>query len=225
MYGGFPPAPARRRNAPPVQGGGDLPKRLRAGGLSLGDDRRDSGGEGVSPGRAGGVDGGAGLGQAWVAEGLPTGLGGGQGGLVRSLMILRSRSARAAKRCSVNGSTSAPSSATRKGTRCAIKPETKWTSWLSRSSLATATGHVFPLRRVLGEGLGQIRAALEGVRALAGLNFSELGDDLEPLGLGEPGDGGALGVDAKPRAALLAGADPVVGDERLRHDGRRPVHP
>jgi hypothetical protein len=64
--------------------------------------------------------------------------------------------------------------------------------------LATATGHVFPLRRVLGEGLGQIRAALEGVRALAGLNFSELGDDLEPLGLGEPGDGGALGVDAKP---------------------------
>jgi hypothetical protein len=39
--------------------------------------RHDSGGEGVSPSRAGGVDGGAGLGQAWVAKGLSTGLGGG----------------------------------------------------------------------------------------------------------------------------------------------------
>ncbi len=59
---------------------------------------------------------------------------------VRSLIIWRSRSAMAAKRCKRNGSTSALSSATRKGTRCAMRPETKWTSRLSRSGLATATG-------------------------------------------------------------------------------------
>ena len=35
--------------------------------------------------------------------------------------------------------------------------------------------------------------------------------DLETLGLGEAGDGGALGVEPEPRAALLASADPVVG--------------
>ena len=56
-----------------------------------------------------------------------------------------------------------------------------------------------PVAAGLGEGLGELRAALEGVRALARLNFSELGDDLEPLGLGEPGDGGALGVNAEPK--------------------------
>jgi hypothetical protein len=49
----------------------------------------------------------------------------------------------------------------------------------------------------LGEGGGQLRAALEGVRALASLDLDMLGDDLEPLGLGEPGDGGALRVNAK----------------------------
>src|ERR1700730_16297583 len=42
----------------------------------------------------------------------------------------------------MKGSTSAPSSATTNGTRSAIKPETKWTSRLSRSSLATEIGHL-----------------------------------------------------------------------------------
>jgi hypothetical protein len=46
----FPPAPARRRDPTTVQGGGDLAERLGAGGLSLGDDRRDGGGERVGPG-------------------------------------------------------------------------------------------------------------------------------------------------------------------------------
>jgi hypothetical protein len=58
---------------------------------------------------------------------------------VRTEIIARSFSARAANRCSTNGSTSAPSSATRKGTRCAIRPEMKCTLRLSRSSFATAT--------------------------------------------------------------------------------------
>jgi hypothetical protein len=46
-----------------------------------------------------------------------------------------------------------------------------------------------------------------------------LGDDLEALGLGEPSDGGALGVNAKPRAALFASANPVVDNQRLRRIG------
>ena len=50
---------------------------------------------------------------------------------------VRSFSANAANRCSTNGSTSAPSSATRNGTRCTISPLMKCTSRLRRSSLAT----------------------------------------------------------------------------------------
>jgi hypothetical protein len=43
-----------------------------------------------------------------------------------------------------------------------------------------------------GEGGGELRTAVERVRAFAGLSFNELRDDREPLGLGEAGDGGAL---------------------------------
>ena len=50
----------------------------------------------------------------------------------------------------------------------------------------------------LGEGGGELRAALESVRALACLDLDMLGDDLEPLGLGEPGHGSALRVNVKP---------------------------
>ncbi len=76
-----------------------------------------------------------------------------------------------------------------------------------------------PVAAGLGEGLGELRAALEGVRALARLDLDMLGDDPEPLGLGEPGHGGALGVNAEPAAALLASADPEIGDQRLGQGG------
>ena len=59
----------------------------------------------------------------------------------------RSFSARAAHRCSRNGSTSEPRSATRNGVLCAIKPLMKCTSRESLSSFETATGHALPLRR------------------------------------------------------------------------------
>ncbi len=49
----FPFASARRGNAAPVESGGDLPKRLGAGSSSLGDDRRDGGGERAGPGCSG----------------------------------------------------------------------------------------------------------------------------------------------------------------------------
>jgi hypothetical protein len=40
---------------------------------------------------------------------------------------------------------------------------------------------------------GELWPAIESVSALPRLDLGELRDDLEPLGLGEPGDGGALG--------------------------------
>ena len=59
------------------EGGGDLPKGLRAGGLSLTDSWRDAGGVSVRLGLVGGVGDGAGLKQPRITEGLSTGLGGG----------------------------------------------------------------------------------------------------------------------------------------------------
>jgi hypothetical protein len=73
----FPFAPARRGNAATVQGGGDLAKGLGTGSLSLTDSWRNDGAVCVRLGLMGGVGDGAGLGEAWVAEGLSTGLGGG----------------------------------------------------------------------------------------------------------------------------------------------------
>ena len=61
--------------------------------------------------------------------------------IVRSDISRRSFSANAAYRCSMNGSASRPSSATMKGTLCAIKPETNATSRESRSSSETTMLH------------------------------------------------------------------------------------
>ncbi len=71
----------------------------------------------------------------------------------------------------------------------------------------------------LGESGGELRAALDRVGALAGLDLDELADDLVTLGGCESGNRGALGIDPETRAALLASADPEVGDQRLGHDG------
>ena len=49
------------------------------------------------------------------------------------------------------------------------------------------------------QGGGELRAAVERVGTLARLDLSELGGDLEALGLGEAGDGGALGVEPESR--------------------------
>src|SRR5271165_4337076 len=81
--------------------------------------------------------------------------------------------------------------------------------------LSDGDGAMLPVATGFGQCGSELRAAVERVRTLARLDLDMLGDDLEALGLGEADDGGTLGVDAKPRAALLAGADPVVGDERF----------
>ncbi len=57
-----------------------------------------------------------------------------------------------------------------------------------------------------------VRGSSGEPRAFARFNFGELGDNLEALGGGEPGNSGALSVDPEPRAALLASAYPEIGD-------------
>lgn len=64
---------------------------------------------------------------------------------------------------------------------------------------------------------GELRAAIEGVGALAGLDLGERGGDLEALGGGEAGDGFALGVEPEPGFSLFLRRDPEIGDERFLH--------
>ena len=59
---------------------------------------------------------------------------------------------------------------------------------------------------------GELRTAVKRLRALARLDFGELGNETQSLSGGEPRDGGTLGVDPEPRATLLACADPEVCD-------------
>jgi hypothetical protein len=51
-----------------------------------------------------------------------------------------------------------------------------------------------PARRLHAFQFGKIKVA-DGAQSL---RHGELGDDLEPLGLGESGEGGPLSVNAKP---------------------------
>jgi hypothetical protein len=62
-----------------------------------------------------------------------------------------------------------------------------------------------------------LRATIKSISTLPRLDVGELGDEIKPLGLREPRDGGALGVNPQARLTLLARADPVVCDDRLGH--------
>ena len=53
----------------------------------------------------------------------------------------------------------------------------------------------FAVTAGLGERGGELRAALDRIRACAGFDLDEFADDLVTLGAGEPGDRGALGID------------------------------
>ena len=119
----------------------------------------------------------------------------------------------------MNGSASAPSSATRNGTRCAISPEMKATSRDSRSSLATMTGQRGLARRV--QRRPELRPAEQRIAALAALGLDVLGEDGDALCLGEPGDRHPLRLDAEPGAPLGARRDAVVGDRPVHVAGHR----
>jgi hypothetical protein len=77
-----------------------------------------------------------------------------------------------------------------------------------RRRLAEAAG--------LSERGGELRAALERIRALAAFDLDELGRDLEAPGRGEPGDGFALRFDPQAGSALLLRTDPQIGDKRFQ---------
>jgi hypothetical protein len=55
------------------------------------------------------------------------------------------------------------------------------------------------------EGRGKLRPALKRVSALTGLDLGESIYDVAALGSGKPGNGIALGLEAKPSGALLLG--------------------
>ena len=110
----------------------------------------------------------------------------------------------------MKGSASRPSSATIKGTRCAISPETNATSRESLSSLEITTQHL--ALRGCRQGRGKLRPPIERIGAFAGFGLDKFPDDCDPLGFAEAGDGGALGFDAQARAMLLLRGDTKIGD-------------
>jgi len=123
-----PAAPTWRpaaSHAATVQRRGDLPKRLRPGGLGLANCGRNAVGEGVGASGMVCVGDGARRVEARVAEGLSAGLGGGQGGNRaladhRALALGKGGVKVQHERLDVR-----PDSATTNGTRWAIKPEMK----------------------------------------------------------------------------------------------------
>ena len=119
----------------------------------------------------------------------------------------------------MKGSASRPSSATMKGTRCAISPETNATSRESRSSLETSTA----ASRFAGgcESRRELRSPIERIGALAAFSFDVFGNDGEVFGFGEARDRRALGLDAEAGSVLLPCGDTIVGNSAF-HTNRIP---
>src|ERR1700688_2622182 len=74
-------------------------------------------------------------------------------------------------------------------------------------------------RLCCGQGGCQTRAPVQGVSALAGFDFDELGSNCERLGCGKALDGGPLGIKAKTRAPLSLRGNPEICNRPL-HDQR-----
>ena len=66
-----------------------------------------------------------------------------------------------------------------------------------------------------GQRGGELRAPIERIAALAGLDLGELAEEGESFAFGEAGDHGSLGLDSEPGAALPGGGDAIVGDCRF----------
>ena len=101
----------------------------------------------------------------------------------------------------MNGPASRPSSATMKGTRCAISPDTNATSRESRSSLETSTLHLAGPRS--SQRGCKLRPAIERVSPLPCFSFDELGNDRQVFGFSEADDRCSLGFHPEARAVLL----------------------
>ena len=88
---------------------------------------------------------------------------------VRVLINARSFSARAAKRCSTNGSTSGPSSATTNGTLCAISPHEMD---VAAKTVQFRDNYLAPLFPCGCQSRFQLGPAIQRVRAFAGLHLT-----------------------------------------------------
>ena len=202
-----PLSAASRSNPPAVQRRGDLPKGLRPGGLGLANGGRNAIGECVGASAYVCVGDGAGLGEPGIAEGLSTSLGGGQGGnraLADHLALalgeggVQVQHERLDVRAELGDDERDPMGH-QAGNEMDVSAEA--------IELGNRDG-AFPVPAGLGERGGELRAALDRVGALAGLDLDEIADDLVTLGGGETGDRGALGIDPETGAALLARARP-----------------
>ena len=67
------------------------------------------------------------------------------------------------------------------------------------------------------ESRGKLRPALKRVSTLGGFDLGESIYDVAALGSGKPRNGITLGLEVKPRGALLLGADPDIGEDRARN--------
>ncbi len=74
----------------------------------------------------------------------------------------------------MNGQRTRQAPATTKGTVCAISPQMKCTSRLSRSSFATPIEHLLTAR--FCQRSGKLWAALKSVTAFTGFDFNERAD-------------------------------------------------
>src|SRR5215213_6259992 len=113
----------------------------------------------------------------------------------------------------MKGSASRPSSATMNGTRCAIRPATNATSRESRSSFDTTTQHLALLAAARAAASCGRRSSASAPLPVSALDV--LGDDLDILGFGEPGDRRALRLDPEPRALLLPSRDTIIGNSAI----------
>src|SRR6267142_1642555 len=114
----------------------------------------------------------------------------------------------------MKGSASRPSSATMNGTRWAIRPATKATSRDRRVQLGN---NYAALRRLCsGQRCGQLRAPVQGVRALTSFSFDKLSRNSEGFASGEVIDSGPLGIKAEAGAVLALRRNPKICN-RLLH--------
>ena len=95
----------------------------------------------------------------------------------------------------MNGSASAPSSATMNGTFSAISPATNATS---RQSIELGHYDRAALGATNGQRCGELRPPVERISSFARFDLDEFGDELELFGRCEAGNGFTLGFDAEP---------------------------
>jgi hypothetical protein len=104
----------------------------------------------------------------------------------------------------MNGSTSGPNSATRKGT---LSHELADEMYVAAEPIELGDDHSAANELRLGQRRLELRPTVEGVRSLGGLDLDMLADELDPLKPWRSGRPLALRVEAKAALALLLGGD------------------